>query len=134
MSKLAEMRRKLAEQEAMASKPQKAEALQADEAMTSNPIEEEALAEIEAVKPHEPVGEPPAKEAVPAGRKAKASPKPVAKVEKRSTSLYLTPAALMELNILAARQGVRPHRLIDDGLRYIFKKHGLDFDALNATE
>ncbi|MGH1572791.1 hypothetical protein ACRAWG_21615 [Methylobacterium sp. P31] len=53
-------------------------------------------------------------------------------VTKRSTGLYLSAGALRALRTIAANQGMRPHRAIDDALRAEFKRHGLNFDALNA--
>ena len=70
-----------------------------------------------------------------ASRRAKPAPNvpPEAKAEKRSTSLYLSGGAMRALRMIAASEGVRPHRVIDDALRAHFKRKGYDFDALNAT-
>lgn len=54
-------------------------------------------------------------------------------VTKRSTSLYLSGGAMRALRTIAANQGVRPHRVLDDALRSEFRRHGFDFDQLNAT-
>ncbi len=48
---------------------------------------------------------------------------------KCSTSLYLSGGAMRALRTIAANQGVRPHRVLDDALRAEFRRHGLDFDA-----
>lgn len=59
------------------------------------------------------------------------------KVEKRSTSLYLSGAASRAIKGLAASRGVRPHRIIDDALaEYLAKPEngGHDFYALNAKD
>jgi hypothetical protein len=61
----------------------------------------------------------------------------VSKVEKRSTSLYLSGAAGRTIKTLAASRGVRPHRIIDDALaEYLAKPEngGHDFHALNAKD
>ena len=76
------------------------------------------------------------KAATASSRRAKPAPnaQPEAKAEKRSTSLYLSGGAMRALRMIAASEGVRPHRVIDDALRAHFKRKGYDFDALNATD
>lgn len=108
--------------EAINSKPDEL-SLSAD--ITPAPIETEAVAEVEEVRRAEPTPAP-----IPKRGKAV---EPPSKVEKRSTSLYLSGGAMRALKTLAAKEGVRPHRVIDDALRAHFKRKGLDFDELNAT-
>ncbi|MBN6824116.1 MAG: hypothetical protein MIN69_22160 [Methylorubrum extorquens] len=62
---------------------------------------------------------------------------PAAKVEKRSTSLYLSGAASRAIKGLAVSRGVRPHRIVDEALaEYLAKPEngGLDFHGLNAKD
>lgn len=57
------------------------------------------------------------------------------KVEKRSTSLYLSGAASRAIKKLAAEHGIRPHRVFEEALaEYLAKEEngGLDFHMLNA--
>ena len=68
---------------------------------------------------------------------AQARANPAPKVEKRSTSLYLSGAASRAIKTLAASRGVRPHRVIDDALaEYLAKPEngGHDFEALNTKD
>jgi hypothetical protein len=145
MAKIAEQGR--AERET--SKPHEAMTSQPDKAIEAAPVVEPepvtqtttAAVTIHAETPKGAKMSIPAPEVVsrtPKGATMKvAAPQPVeepAKAKKRSTSLYLSGAASRALNTLAAQQGVRPHRVIDDALRAEFKRHGLDFDALNATD
>lgn len=92
----------------------------------------------EAIEPQadEAVASQPHKAATASSRRAKPAPdaQPEAKAEKRSTSLYLSGGAMRALRMIAASEGVRPHRVIDDALRAHFKRKGYDFDALNATD
>jgi hypothetical protein len=101
-------------------------ALEADKIMT--PSAQEPVAS----KPRDAVPLPAKSESVvKQGSKAETVE---AKVEKRSTSLYLSGGAMRALRTIAAQEGVRPHRVIDDALRAHFKLKGLDFDDLNARD
>ena len=85
-----------------------------------------------ALQPQEPVASSP-----PAPRASASQPVAEVKVEKRSTSLYLSGAASRAIKTLAASRGVRPHRVIDEALaEYLAKAEngGLDFHALNAKD
>lgn len=137
MSRLQEMRERMAAHGAEhVAKIDKAIASQAHEPEVSKV--DSAPAEHQ----EEPDTAPAAVEAEPAPREVKVRPKAVkaakpvevGKAEKRSTSLYLSGGAMRALRTLAAQQGVRPHRVVDDALRAHFKRHGLDFDALNAQD
>ncbi|TGD91908.1 hypothetical protein [Methylobacterium nonmethylotrophicum] len=106
----------------IASKPQKAESSKPDKATALEPLK----ADVEPPRRARPL-------TTKRGAKAKPKAKPPASgVEKKSSSIYLTDAARRALNTLAAQQGVRPHRVIDDALRIYFARHKLDFDALNG--
>lgn len=129
MAKIADQGR--AEREA--SKPHEATALQPDKAIEPMPV-----VEPESVNETVTAASATIRAETPKGATVKvAAAQPVEepeKVKKKSTSLYLSGAASRALHTIAAQQGVRPHRVIDDALRAEFKRHGLDFDALNAAD
>lgn len=108
--------------EALEPQAHEAVALQADKATDLQ------ADEVEALQPHVSLR--------PMKRAAKSAPKVEGdvKAEKRSTSLYLSKGALRALRMIAANEGVRPHRVIDDALRAHFKRRGYDFDTLNSQD
>lgn len=56
------------------------------------------------------------------------------RVEKPHQSVYAHPLVFRELRKIAASEEVKPQDLYREGLREVFRRRGLDFDALDRGE
>lgn len=56
------------------------------------------------------------------------------RVEKPHQSVYAHPVVFRELRKIAAAEGVKPQELYREGLREVFRRRGMDFDALDRGE
>jgi hypothetical protein len=56
------------------------------------------------------------------------------RVEKPHQSVYAHPLVFRELRKIAASEEVKPQELYREGLREVFRRRGLDFDALDRGE
>ncbi|MFY9290390.1 MAG: hypothetical protein WAP03_06820 [Methylorubrum rhodinum] len=56
------------------------------------------------------------------------------RIEKPHQSVYAHPVVFRELRKIAAAEDVKPQDLYREGLREVFRRRGLDFDALDRGE
>lgn len=56
------------------------------------------------------------------------------RIEKPHQSVYAHPVVFRELRKIAASEDVKPQDLYREGLREVFRRRGLDFDALDRGE
>lgn len=56
------------------------------------------------------------------------------RIEKPHQSVYAHPVVFRELRKIAAAEDVKPQDLYREGLREVFRRRGMDFDALDRGE
>ena len=56
------------------------------------------------------------------------------RIEKPHQSVYAHPVVFRELRKIAAAEDLKPQDLYREGLREVFRRRGLDFDALDRGE